>query len=115
MPGGDTPIIGDAMNTASRLRSAAGSGEVLIGESTWRLVRGAVATEPVEPLHIKGKAEPASAWRVVSLHAVTTRSATPFVGRDRHMILEGALEAAIDADASVLSRSLPRPGGVVSR
>ncbi len=116
VPGGDTPIIGDAMNTASRLQSAAGSGEVLIGESTWRLVRGAVATEAVEPLHAKGKAEPVSAWRVLSLHAVQTRSATPFVGRDRHMgILDGALEDAIDADASVLVTILAPPGVGKSR
>ena len=116
VPGGDTPIIGDAMNTASRLQSAAGSGEVLIGESTWRLVRGAVATEAVEPLHAKGKAEPVSAWRVLSLRTVQTRSATPFVGRERHMrILEGALEDAIDADASVLVTILAPPGVGKSR
>jgi len=116
VPGGDTPIIGDAMNTASRLQSAAGSGEVLIGESTWRLVRGAVATEAVEPLHAKGKAEPVSAWRVLSLHAVATRSETPFVGRDRHMrILDGALEDAIDAEAGVLVTILAPPGVGKSR
>jgi class 3 adenylate cyclase len=116
VPGGGAPIIGDAMNTASRLQSAAGSGEVLIGKSTWRLVRGQIVTEAVEPLRVKGKAEPVSAWRVVSLHPVPTRSATPFVGRDRHMrILEGALEDAIDTDASVLVTILAPPGVGKSR
>ena len=60
VPGDDRPIIGDAMNTASRLQSGAEPGEVLIGEPTWRLVRDAVAADEVEPLQAKGKAEPVS-------------------------------------------------------
>src|ERR671928_768403 len=36
-------ITGDAVNTAARLEQAAGPTEVLIGELTYRLVRGAVA------------------------------------------------------------------------
>src|SRR6185437_2480168 len=49
---------GDAVNVAARLEQAAQSGEVLIGESTLALVRDAVEVETVEPLSLKGKAEP---------------------------------------------------------
>jgi class 3 adenylate cyclase len=116
VPGDDSLILGDVMNTASRLQSAAGPGESLIGEPTWRLVRGAVAADAVGPLHVKGKAEPVSAWRVVSVHPPAARSATPFVGRDRHMrVLEGALEDAVDAGAGVLVTVLAPPGVGKSR
>lgn len=77
VPGDDKPIIGDAMNTASRLQSSAEPGWVLIGESTFRLVRDAVAAEPIEPLTLKGKAERVPAYRVLrvaSLSPMRTRS-----------------------------------------
>ena len=83
LSGDDAPVVGDAMNTASRLQSAAEPGGVLIGEPTWRLVRSAIVAEAVEPLDAKGKAEPVPAWRVVAIDPVATRSATPFVGRER--------------------------------
>src|SRR5208282_5468224 len=41
---------GDTVNVAARLEQAAPTGEVLIGESTYRLVRDAVEVVPVEPL-----------------------------------------------------------------
>ncbi len=49
---------GDAVNVAARLEQAAQPGEILIGEQTLRLARGAIEVEPVEPLSLKGKAEP---------------------------------------------------------
>jgi class 3 adenylate cyclase/tetratricopeptide (TPR) repeat protein len=116
VPGDDTPIIGDAMNTASRLQSAAEPGRVLIGEPTWRLVRDSVAAEAVEPLSAKGKAEPVPAWLVLTVHPVAARSETPFVGRDRHMaMLKEALSDAADAHASVLVTILAPPGVGKSR
>jgi class 3 adenylate cyclase len=44
------------VNTAARLEQAAPECEVLLGETTYRLVRHAVEVEPVEPLELKGKA-----------------------------------------------------------
>ena len=52
---------GDAVNVAARLEQAAESGEVLIGEATLRLVRDAVDVKPLEPLALKGKANPVEA------------------------------------------------------
>jgi class 3 adenylate cyclase len=45
---------GDAVNVAARLEQAAEPNEILVGETTLELVRGAVATEPIEPLDLKG-------------------------------------------------------------
>jgi class 3 adenylate cyclase len=51
---GQTLVTGDAVNTAARLEQAAGAGEILIGEPTYRLVRDAVVAEPIEPVVAKG-------------------------------------------------------------
>src|SRR5215204_5759684 len=51
-------FIGDAVNVAARLEQAAAPDEVLIGQATLALVRDAVEVERVEPLVLKGKAEP---------------------------------------------------------
>jgi len=116
LSGEDAPVVGDAMNTASRLQSAAEPGGVLIGEPTWRLVRSAVVAEAIEPLDAKGKAAPLRAWRVIAIAPVAPRNATPFVGRERALRqLEEALEDAIDARASVLVTILAPPGVGKSR
>jgi class 3 adenylate cyclase len=57
---GSALVLGDAVNVAARLEQAADPGEVLIGQTTWELVRDAVQAEPVAPLALKGKAE---GWR----------------------------------------------------
>src|SRR6266498_701713 len=60
---------GDAVNVAARLEQAAQPGEILIGDETYRLTRAAVEVEEVEPLQLKGKAEPVEAHRLLSLRA----------------------------------------------
>ena len=85
---------GDTVNVAARLEQAAPAGEVLIGESTYRLVREAVEVVPVEPLTLKGKPEPVPAYRLLSVAegATSTRPADlPLVGRAREI-------AALDAE-----------------
>ena len=59
---------GDAVNLAARLEQAAQPGEILIGDATLRLTQDAVEVEPVEPLTLKGKAEPVAAHRLLSVH-----------------------------------------------
>src|SRR3989441_9275797 len=49
---------GDAVNVAARLEQAAQPGDVLIGQPTLTLVRDAADVELLEPLALKGKAEP---------------------------------------------------------
>ncbi len=64
----DKLVTGDAVNVAARLEQAAGTGDVLLGETTYRLVREAVDAELLPPLQAKGKSEPLTAYR---LRAVT--------------------------------------------
>ena len=60
-------VIGDTVNVAARLTAKAGPGEILLGESTWLLVRDRVATGPLTPMQLKGKREPVSVYRVSGL------------------------------------------------
>ena len=73
---------GDAVNVAARIEQAAQPGEIMIGEETLALVRDSVEIEPVEPLELKGKAEPVPAHLLVAVHeAPERRHEMPFVGR----------------------------------
>jgi class 3 adenylate cyclase/tetratricopeptide (TPR) repeat protein len=83
---------GDAVNVAARLEQAAQPGEVLIGEPTLELLADAVDVERLEPLQLKGKAEPVPAYRLLRVReARERRHGAPFVGRRRE--LEIAREA----------------------
>src|SRR4051812_46354252 len=77
---------GDAVNVAARLQQAAEPGQVLIGERTLELVSGAVETEPVDPLELKGKSAPVAAYRLAEARDAPARSHdTRFVGRQREV------------------------------
>ncbi len=77
--------IGDAMNVGARLEQAAGAGEIILGESTYRLVRGAVEAERLPPMVLKGKAERSAAYRLLRVATDTEPLArhldSPMVGR----------------------------------
>ena len=80
---------GDPVNVAARLEQAAAPGEILLGPETAQLVRDAAQTEPTEPLALKGKSEPLTAYRFVVLHeagpALARRLDAPLVGRRREL------------------------------
>jgi class 3 adenylate cyclase/tetratricopeptide (TPR) repeat protein len=80
---------GDAVNVAARLEQAASPSEVLLGEETFRLAREGIEAEPVEPLELKGKTEPVSAFRLVAVlrdaPAMARRADASMVGREREL------------------------------
>jgi class 3 adenylate cyclase/tetratricopeptide (TPR) repeat protein len=104
--GGESSVLGDAVNVAQRLESAAAPGEVLIGAQTARLVRGAAQLERVAPLRLKGKAAPVTAWRLEGVASETaelrTRVTAAFVGR------AAELRQLRDAFDDARARSAPR-------
>jgi class 3 adenylate cyclase/tetratricopeptide (TPR) repeat protein len=89
---------GDAVNVAARLEQAAPAGEILIGEQTRRLARGAIEVEPIEPLSVKGKMEPLPAYRLLQVvegaPAFERRLDAPLVGRQGEL---ARVRAAFDA------------------
>jgi class 3 adenylate cyclase len=80
---------GDAVNVAARLEQAAEPGEVLIGQPTLALVGDGVEVESLEPLQLKGKAEPVPAHRLlwVRADALEPGREARFVGRERELML----------------------------
>ena len=82
-------VTGDAVNTAARLETAAEPGEILIGETTFELVRDAVDAQPVEPMSLRGKADLVRAYRLTGVLPGTTLPPRPLrsamVGRDREL------------------------------
>jgi class 3 adenylate cyclase/tetratricopeptide (TPR) repeat protein len=97
---GSSFVSGDAVNVAARLEQAAEPGEVLLGETTYRLVRAAVIAEEMPPVTAKGKSEPLRAYRLVVAEAgsqmLPRRFDVPLVGRDAELgtLLEAFEEAA---------------------
>lgn len=95
---GDSLVTGDAVNVAARLEQSADAGEILIGEDTHSLVKDAVHAERVDPLRLRGKADPVNAYRlmqVVSTEPISRHLESEMVGRDRELaLLEQALDRA---------------------
>lgn len=48
-------VIGDVVNIASRLQEIASPGQVLIGEGTWKIIRGSFKTKYVGTISLRGK------------------------------------------------------------
>ena len=98
---GQRLVTGDAVNVAARLEQAAGDLEVLLGGLTRQLAGDAVEVEAMEPLTLKGKAEPVPAFRLAAARAAGTvavrRQAAPLVGREREVAqLWETYRAAVD-------------------
>jgi class 3 adenylate cyclase len=106
---------GDAVNVAARLEQAAQPGEILIGEQARRLARGAIEVERVEPLSLKGKAEPLASYRLVRVvegaSAFERRLDAPLVGRLEELAkLRAAFDAAVSQRRCRLVTVLGPPG-----
>jgi adenylate cyclase len=57
-------VIGDAVNTASRLCSSAGANEILISEPFYKALKKPPKVEALEPIQVKGKAKKVPVYRV---------------------------------------------------
>jgi tetratricopeptide (TPR) repeat protein len=106
---------GDAVNVAARLEQAAQPGEILVGDETYRLTRAAVEVEPVEPLELKGKAEPVFAFRLLSVHGeegIARRADAPMVGREREARQLASVWERVVSERSCQLFTILGPAGV---
>jgi predicted ATPase len=114
----ETFVTGDAANVAARLEQAAGPGEVLVGETSYRLVRGAVRAEPVGPLEVKGKSGPLTAYRLLELSGMRLGAGweTGLVGRGEELaLLQREFEQAVSERCCRLVMVVGEPGVGKSR
>ena len=91
---GETMVVGDVVNTASRLQSAAPINGVLVGRETHAATRATIAYATAAPVIAKGKAEPIEVWlalRAAAAAGERTLSSAALVGRERELDLLGRL------------------------
>jgi len=117
---GEAIVVGDAVNVAARLQTAAAPAEILIGSATYDLVRDAVEVGPAESLELKGKAEPVIAYRLSSVapdaEGHRRRLDAPMVERERELdALQRAFERAISGGSNQLFTILGAAGVGKSR
>jgi adenylate cyclase len=67
-------VIGDSVNTASRICSSTAGGEVWIGAETYNQTKDYIETEKLEPQSFKGKAAPITVYRVTALRPTTPQN-----------------------------------------
>jgi class 3 adenylate cyclase/tetratricopeptide (TPR) repeat protein len=98
--GGDYTAMGDVVNTAQRLESAARPGSVFVGEPTYLATRNTIRYDEVEALEAKGKEQPLPAWEARDAllpPGYRQRRDTPLVGRDAELgTLRHAVEIAVE-------------------
>ncbi len=73
-------VIGDTVNTASRLCSAAKPGQIVISETTRRCVANFAEVVELTPIKAKGKQDPVTAYNVLGLkpfHGDSVSRSTP--------------------------------------
>ncbi|MFM7201033.1 MAG: tetratricopeptide repeat protein [Myxococcota bacterium] len=104
--GQDMTVMGDVVNTASRVEHAAPVGGVLICESTRRALGNAFLLREMPPLEVKGKTQPLKVFRVLRVHegqeaAAPDLNLLPLMGR----------EEIVDALARAWRQAV-RPDGV---
>ncbi|MGZ4148718.1 MAG: ATP-binding protein [Actinomycetota bacterium] len=115
---GEGMVIGDLVNTAARVQSAAPPGAVFVTEGAKRASDAAIAYDDAGTHELKGKAEPMRlhrALRVVAGRGGAIRHAgleAPFVGRDRELrLLKDLFHATADGGVAHLV-SVSGVGGI---
>jgi class 3 adenylate cyclase/tetratricopeptide (TPR) repeat protein len=115
-------VLGDTVNTASRLQSIAEPGTVLVDDVTRRASEAAIAYEEAGEHTVKGREQPVRAWtalQVVAGAGGARRSAgleAPLVGRERelaHMI--EAFETSAEGHRATLVTVVGEAGSGKSR
>jgi predicted ATPase/class 3 adenylate cyclase len=113
--------VGDVVSTASRLQGVAPVGGVLVGEWTHRLTEGLFDYESIDPVRVKGKAEPQRVWVARAARSrfgaeLQRGLPTPFIGRqDELELLKHTFARSIREPSVQLVTLLGEPGVGKSR
>ncbi len=87
--GGEATVMGDVVNTASRLQTAAEPGQILVGSATYQATKDVVSYRDIGALDVKGREERVEAWSAITATVPPGRRRpirrAPLVGRDPEM------------------------------
>ena len=98
-------VVGDTVNTASRLSDAAGVGAVYAGRDTALATMSIASWRSLPPLRLKGKREPVPAYELVGLRAPSASrlglgDEAPMIGRDAELgLLVGRVMEVTEREA----------------
>ncbi|MBI5291601.1 MAG: AAA family ATPase [Chloroflexi bacterium] len=98
-------VMGDTVNTASRLEGAAQTGQIFVSAETQRLTAEAFAFAELPPLLVKGKREPLTAYELLRARLVPGKArglkgmARVFVGREAEVAQLRGIAAGLAAGA----------------
>jgi class 3 adenylate cyclase/tetratricopeptide (TPR) repeat protein len=118
---GEGIVTGDVVNTASRLQGAAPVNGIAVSEQTYRATERAFEYEELEPVAVKGKAEPLALFRPLRPRArlgsdVMRGYTTPLVGRELEKpLLIGTFERSAQQRSCQLVTIVGEPGVGKSR
>lgn len=104
----DYTVMGDAVNLAARLESAAGTDQIIVSSATYNLARDLFVFNQLDPIYVKGKQEEIQIFEVtkeLGMHSPRTERflTAPLVGRTHEMnILQQRAEKWIAGDTQAV-------------
>jgi class 3 adenylate cyclase len=111
---GEALAMGDVVNTASRLQSAAPVGRLIAGADAYRASRHTIRFERLAAVAAKGKDEPVEAWVAIEPSAAPAErpiTANPLVGRGHELeLMRSVWEQAVTERRPHLVTVLGPPG-----
>jgi predicted ATPase/class 3 adenylate cyclase len=118
----DYSAIGDTTNLASRLQQQAEPGNILIHETTARLVQSSIRLEALAPVEVRGKMEPVFTYKVIGtlprrspVVSRGERTLSQFVGRERELAVLDELFHQVESGQGQVVGIVAEAGGGKSR
>ena len=114
-------IVGDVVNTASRLEGVAPVGGVVVDERTYLNANAMIDFRALTPVELKGKSEPVPIWQPTAPKsrygiAIEDMAETPFVGRDTELrLLVDTFDRVLREETTQLVTIVGEPGVGKSR
>lgn len=110
-------VVGDRVNTASRVQSTAAPGTVLVDDATHEITAAAIGYVDTGPHAVKGKVEPLRLWRAERVIAGVRGSRradeleAPLVGRSRELsVVKELFHACLEERRARLVALTGQPG-----